>query len=224
MIERIAPSFLPCATHCRADGAKRPAAFAIARTGSQRGFISFILAAAFLFALIPAAMLVSGSQPDISYENFRASLAREVAIKQAFYGSSAQAISRACIAEKETQLASLSSGGSYLASEEKIKGAALDNAQAFEASLWQQGYDIVFWCGVYDDNSRKASSGRMFASKRAIAPEFASPLDSCKGSFEVNLKTGKFSLRSFGFSIYDRRQGIGKAAVFPDSYEVGFTC
>lgn len=228
MLGGIAPLFLPRALHSCANGAPCPAAPAARRAGSRRGFISFVLAAAFLFALIPAASVVSSSQPDYSYENFRAMLVGEVALKQAFYQSSAQAISIACLDEKMKQAEALAAGGYYTVSEGEIARKALANAESFESSLRQLGYDAVFWCGFSDEFSRKAASAEMMGQKRAIRPESASELSSdaalCKNSFMIDLNSNKFSASSLGFSIYGRGQGMGKAAVFPDSYEVGFTC
>lgn len=198
----------------------------------MKGFISFAVAAVFLFALLPAAALVSSQQPDLSFESNRAILVQEVAIKQAFYESSKQAAR-----DKYDSMLALrmkydasTNFAERTALEQRIQGeieAALAlNLQAIRNSFGSESYEVVFWCNRAEESARKEASKEMFLSGQAKSPLNANPLSvpQCAlKQFNVNLKEGKIHFNDLGFSIYDRNSKIGKAAIIPDSYEVDFT-
>ena len=193
----------------------------------RKGFITFMLAAVFLFFLIPAAALISSRQPDLSFEDFRATLTEEVAIKQAFYQSSKQAAEIACAEARAEEAAAFTAGAPQPEPAEiKIREAALANALDFESQLRAQGYDAVFWCGYSDETSRKMASDAMLFEKSSKPPAGAAPSGSCLQSFQVSLgKTGgRLLFKDLGFSLYDRHLGTAKAAVFPYEKGVDFDC
>lgn len=196
-------------------------------SSQRKGFISFMLAAVFLFSLIPAAMLVSSRQPDLSFEDFRATLVGEVAVKQAFYQSSKSAAETACLEARAEEAAAFAAGKPPPApAEQKIREAILANAAYFENHLRQQGYGISFWCGNSDENSRRSASAAMLAGKSAKPPPAAMPLGFCLQSFQVSLNgsTSAIFLNNLGFSLYDPKLGTAKAAAFPQERGVEFAC
>lgn len=176
------------------------------------GFMSFVLGAVFLLALVSSGALISGQLPDYSYEKYRSLLVSEVAIKQSYYYAVSEASSTALNASLATNAAP------QLA----IMAAALARSLQFESQLNLQGYDVVFWCGEVSEESRQLSSLQMADQKKALAPEGTKPLLACAGSFDANLLTRKVHFYDLGFSFYSTGSGFGKAAVLPSSYEVGF--
>lgn len=198
----------------------------------RQGFISFILAAVFLFSIIPAAALISGQQPDLSFEGFRALLAQEIAVKQAFYRSSESSSRAACAA-------AVAAG---VPPDEAIRAALLANAVRLQSDLQSEGYDAQFWCGAPDswaletlgikvpsqisEQMRKDASKEMMESGRAISPQGTLPVEFCLASFQSGLNGTKGSAQfaSLGFSLYDKKSGFGKAVVFPFQRGVEFGC
>ena len=200
---------------------------------SRKGFISFILAAVFLFALIPAAALVSSQKPDLSFENFRAIFAKEVALKQAFYQSSKTVATVACMEARAEEAAALSRGTflPYDHASKKIQSALSINANLFELELRAQGYDVSFWCGDSDEWTRTAASSEMNNLHAARLPKASvSVVDPpkgiafCSAPFTVDTAATTITFNKLGFSLYDRNLGMGKAVVFPGSYQVHFGC
>lgn len=191
-----------------------------ADANAKKGIISFAFASVFLIALISSAERVSLGKPDLSFEAFRAMQAKEIAIKSAFYQSSSAAAKAACIAaladEAEQSQPALSS--------QKIKEALFLNALAFESSLKSKGYDVLLWCGYSDEWSRANASSKMALEKKAAIPQDAAGIAFCLESFSPDLSEGKIAFHNLGFSFFDKSLQMGKAAVFPDSYEVEFDC
>ena len=204
--------------------------FAHGHSCRRKGFISFLLAAVFLFALIPAAALVSSRQPDISFENFRAALVEEAAIKQAFYRSSQAAAQAACAGADSEELAAIAGGPPPRESKyQKIQDALRANAVIFESELRAQGYDAQFWCGKPSASSRLDASRRMMESRRPATPAGASAANDMGSldplcNFQVDMVGKTISFGSFGFSFYDAGLGLGKAAELPYSKGVDFAC
>ncbi len=204
----------------------------LSSAGKRKGVISFILAAVFLLAIIPAAALVSKQEPDLSFESFRAMLVSEIAIKQAFYKSSSFAAEGACAI-------AISIG---VPPEPLISAGLLANAELLQSSLRAQGFETEFWCGAPDselqkllgssvpvpisEQMRRDASGRMMESGSVKSPDGTLPLEFCLMSFQPGLNgtTGTLHFNSFGFSLYDRKSGFGKAVVFPSQKGVEFVC
>lgn len=222
---------------------------ALRHSSRRKGFISFMLAAVFLFSLIPAAMLVSSRQPDLSFEDFRSTFVEEVAIKQAFYQSARQAAEDGC--RKANELEDIAAAAHQIPppKEPIIAQEIYDSAGRFRDGLAQklraQGYDFSLWCGGTDDSSRLAASEAMADGRRAAIPgnthEFGAAdsissikpkgipssaflLSFCDFGISLGGTNSRISIENTGFSFYNHNSGIGKAAVFPHTYEVTFTC
>jgi hypothetical protein len=178
-----------------------------------KGFLSFVLGATFLLALLSLAGTLSDSRADYSYENYHAAFVSEIAIKSSFYSAISQSARNAFAAAvaSETEPRTL------------IRAAIFEQAKYFESQLQPQGYMAVFWCGTPSEDERQQSSLEMRQQGRAIAPEGTLPLPECADSFDVDLLMKKIHISNIGFSYYSQSTGIGKAAVFPSSYEVDFS-
>lgn len=178
---------------------------------AKQGFLSFAVAAVFIFAMLSAAGMVSVS-PDYSYERYRASLVQEVAIKRAFYSAISESAASALAASSATGAAP------HAAIREAIFLRALD----FEQQLSGQGYSVLFWCGSASEHGRQAASMQMEAERLAIAPQGSLPLSGCTDSFGASALERKIHLSNVGFSVYFPQLRIAKAALFPADYEVEF--
>ncbi len=178
----------------------------------QKGFLSFVLGAIFLFAIVSSAAHLSNLQPDRSYEKYRSFFVSEIAIKQAFYSSISDAakdgLATASASETDPRAA--------------IRAAVAAQAGIFLAELSLQGYAVEFWCGNVPEAERQRASGEMARQKKAILPMGALPLAECENPFDANLLERKIRMNNLGFSIYLRESGIGKAAILPQSFEVEF--
>ncbi|MFA6490221.1 MAG: hypothetical protein WCT52_06135 [Candidatus Micrarchaeia archaeon] len=199
----------------------------------RKGFISFMLAAVFLFSLIPAAMLVSSRQPDLSFEDFRATLVGEVAIKQAFYQSARQAAEDGCRKANELEDIAAAAHNIPPPKEPIIIAEIYGSASRFEddlaAKLRAQGSDFSLWCGSADDYSRREASEKMAEVSGAVAPSGTNKFNPllpppCVFWVSLNRTNSRIIFENTGFSLYSRNTGIGKAAAFPHTYEVSFTC
>ncbi len=182
-----------------------------------KGFLSFVLGAVFLLALVSAGLLISASSPDYSYEGYRTALVSEVAIKNAYY----QAVSQAASSALNASLAA-SAAGAQNDPRAAIRAGVLAQTMSFESQLGQHGYDVAFWCGPAPEQARQQANRDMASQKKAVAPQGTRPAGACAESFEANLLSKKVHLYDMGFSIYHSESGIGQAAVFPPSYEVPF--
>ena len=178
----------------------------------MRGFLSFAVAAVFLFALLSAAGMAAGKSPDYSYERYRASLVYEVAIKRAFYSAISDSAAQALAA----------SGATGAPPHAAIKEAIFLRALDFERQLAAQGYPVLFWCGSVSEQGRQDASAQMEAERGAIGPQGSLPLSDCADSFGASALERKIHLSNLGFSVYFPPLRIARAALFPEDYEVGF--
>ena len=178
----------------------------------KKGFLSFVLAAVFLFAIVTAAARFSSMQPDSSYQKYQLAHLQELAIKKAFYDSTAAAAA-------EAYAAAIAAG---VPPKQAVEAAVSANAILFEAQLAAHGYDVSFWCGPTTIGSRQAASAAMAGQKRAFAPIATEPLAACEGAFQADVHSRKIRLSSVGFSHYSEESGIGYAAAFPPAKAVDF--
>ncbi len=177
----------------------------------RRGFLSFVLGATFLLALLSMAGTLSKGKEDRSYEKYRANFVSEIAIKNSFYSAISESARNSLALASEAEPRTV------------IRAAIFSKAEDFGSQLHSLGYDAVFWCGAPSEAQRQHSSLEMSGQKRAIAPEGALPLPECADSFDVNLLAKKIRVSGLGFSYYSGSTDIGKAALFPSSYEVDFS-
>ena len=200
----------------------------------MKGFLSFVLASVFLLAIVAAAMRISSVAPDHSYENYRYMQLQELAVKKAFYASTADA-AKAGLADA---IAANTANGCYETGigcvDEKgnVEKFAYENVPKFEHDLRQRGTDAVFWCGATDSDSLRAASEGMQngPDPHAIKPEGTSGISDpcCRQFFEAYMASMRLDLSSpnpgsnIGFSIYSQESGIGYAAVFPNKKGVSF--
>ena len=179
----------------------------------KQGFLTFVLAAVFLVAIVTAAARFSSMQPDSSYQKYQLLHLQELAIKKAFYDSTAAAAGKAYAAALAADAPP----------KQAVEAAVSANAILFEAQLAAQGYGVSFWCGPTTMGSRQAASAAMAAQKSASAPIATEPLAACEGAFQADVHSRSVRLSSVGFSHYSEESGIGYAAVFPPAKAVDFS-
>lgn len=178
----------------------------------KKGFLTFVLAAVFLLAIVTAAARFSSVQPDSSYKNYQLLHLQELAIKKAFYDSTAKAASDAYAA----------AAAAGIPPKQAVEAAVFANAIIFEGQLASLGYDVSFWCGPATTGSRQAASGDMAELKQPTLPAATLPIPACAGAFQADVHSRKIHLSPLGFSHYSEQSGMGYATVFPPSYEVDF--
>ena len=178
-----------------------------------RGFLSFVVASAFLLVLVSSAAKLSERAPDVEYEPIVAMHLQEKAISAAFSDALSDAAGKAWA----LSIASGNGGGAQAAA----KAAVYLSARDFEKQLREQGYDATFWCGKASEAALQGASARMAAEGSAIVPEGALPLSNpaCSEAFDANLLRKKVLLREVGFSLYSKEAGIGHALLLPEGFE-----
>lgn len=186
----------------------------------MKGFLAFALSAVFLLAIVAASARISDSKHSSSYQKYQMLHLQELAIKSAFYDSTASAA-------RGAYSAAVAAG---VPPRQAVEDAVAANAAAFEEGLRAQGYDVVFWCGQAGPEALQSASGQMAGEKRAAAPATAVPLAQphgapappCAQSFQADVLTMKIHISGLGFSSYSGQAGMGYATPFPSSNEVGF--
>ncbi|MEM4633532.1 MAG: hypothetical protein QW275_00050 [Candidatus Anstonellaceae archaeon] len=177
----------------------------------KKGFLSFIIASIFAFAIISSASLLQTAQKDTSYESYRAIFLEEVAIKRAFFAALSDAASKAHAKAAGT-----------LPTREEVRLQAYLRAIEFERQLQELGYDVVFWCGEISEEGQREASLHMQKEGSAAIPAGAFPIHLCEGSIDSSLAQRKLHFFALGFSYYSKQLGIGKAVRIPADYEVDF--
>jgi hypothetical protein len=178
----------------------------------KKGFLSVVLASVFLLAIAAGAARFSSMQPDSSYQKYQMVHLQELAIKRAFYDSTAKVAS-------DAYAAAVADG---MPPRQAVEAAVAANAILFEEPLSSLGYEVSFWCGPAGASSRQQASAGMAGQKRALPPAQTLPLAACAGAFQADVHFRKLHLASLGFSHYSQESGIGYATVLPPSYEVDF--
>ena len=181
--------------------------------GSQ-GFLSFLLAAVFLFALLSAASSFSSQKPSLQYEQLQAVHIQDIAMKNVFYSSIAGAAASA--------LASSQASGSE--PQNAVQFAVWHKAQDVQAGLIGAGYDTAMFCGQPSDSAMQDASARMRESHSAALPAGAIQITSisCVHAFGVDLMERKIHISGAGFCAYSSQLGMGFCGIFPPSFEVDF--
>ena len=192
-----------------------------------RGFLSFVVASAFLLVLVSSAVKLSHRAPDVSYQPLVAMHVQEQAIGAAFSDALSDAAGKALAVSQ-------ASGAEAPA---VVKAAVYLAALDFEAQLRGQGYDAVFWCGKPSEAALQDASARMAGSDgaqeagvvggqnangwRAVVPDGALPLSNpaCAGAFDANLLRKIVRANGVGFSLYSQGAGTGHAVLLPDGFE-----
>ncbi|MCX8194721.1 MAG: hypothetical protein N3G22_01260 [Candidatus Micrarchaeota archaeon] len=182
----------------------------------MKGFLSFVVAAVFLFSLVAASALVLKSQPRRSYEGYRAMLLEEVAIKRAYY-SAVEEAGREAAALAAARAAS----GEEVDVREEVRRAAFLQSIEFEAQLKEQGFEASFWCGSAGAEERKSASQEMAFRKAAVVPQGALPIWLCYESYDFDPSSASIFFRNLGFSFYSKEHSIGSVALLPSSFAVG---
>lgn len=203
----------------------------------KKGFLSFVLAAVFLFAIVTAAARFSSVQPDSSYQQYQMLHLQELAIKKAFYDSTAAAAAEAygdaLAADVPPKL--------YV--EGKVAQNTVEFASELESQIASGDYELIFWCrpvGVpsyLDISTRQKASKEMADNGHAVVPDAAAKLPPdaisffavCPLSLNANVKLdpkkpgiGHVDVTNLGFSVYSKKTGIGYAAAFPPAKGVDF--
>ena len=182
--------------------------------GKSHGFLSFLLAAVFLLAIVSAADSFRSQKPDLRYEGMQSAFIGQLAIKQAFYSSISNAASDALIASE-------SSGAEP---RNAVQFAIWHQAAAMQGDLAQAGYGTAFFCGQPSGSELQQAALRMQETGKAALPEGAIGISSisCVHSFDVDLLKRKIHIFGAGFCSYSWQQGFGYCGQFPSSYEVDF--
>lgn len=178
----------------------------------KKGFLSFALAALFLFSFLSAALIVSSAKPDYSYEEWRSFLVFEISAKRAFYSALKESAFQAWVA----------SLGGQTGAKKAVEDAAFDRAIEFERKMRDSNCEAIIWCGHPSDNERLSASEKMQSQGKAILPDGTTAIASCENPFQADLLRKKLHLSGIGISIYCQKTNIGKAAIFPSEYEVSF--
>lgn len=194
----------------------------------KQGFLAFVLASVFLFAIVTSAARFSSQQQDISYQKYQLTLLQGLAVKKAFYDSISQAATVAYAA------AVAADAPPKHPVEEAVAGRIAFFESELRSQLAPQGTDVVFWCGPSDVFSRQQASADMAkpGNQDAIPPAGTFPIPApapaflagCPHSIEAGVLSvpKKLHLSRLGFSIYSKKTGIGYAAIFPPDLEVDF--
>lgn len=184
--------------------------------GGKRGFLAFVLAAVFLFALVSAASFFSRGVPQQNNEHSRmlASRLQLVAIKQAAYSSFLEA----------ARIAEASALATKQETRSAIRAALIARAISLEAELQSLGYDASFWCGAPSEESLSSTIISMKSTASTIIPAGASQIASpqCAGTFDTDVPLRKIHINSLGFSLYSHSLGSAQIGEFPSSYEVDY--
>jgi len=186
----------------------------------KKGFLTFVLASVFLLAIVASAFRLSQVRQDNSYQKYQLAHLQELAIKSAFYQSTASAAKEAYAA----------AAAEKLPPKPAVEAAVAANAILFESELSaaaaEQGYEVSFWCGPpwpEDPFSRQRASEKMYNDRHASSPGIAVPVALCETSFSAEVfPEKKIHIRNLGFSSYSESLGFGYATVFPSAYPVGF--
>jgi len=176
-----------------------------------RGFLSFVVASAFLLVLVSSAVKLSERAPDVAYEPVVAMHLQEQAISAAFSDALSDAAGKALVVSQ-------ASGAEAPAA---VRAAVYLSALDFERQLREQGYDAAFWCGKASEAALQGASASMASEGKAIIPEGTRPISdaTCLASFDANLFRKKVLLREVGFSLYSKEAGMGHALLLPEGFE-----
>jgi hypothetical protein len=186
----------------------------LARRKKSRGFLSFLLSAVFMFALVSSAALLISQKPDYSYEQLQAAHIGQIAIKQAFYSSVSDAAASSFAVSQGTDADPRNA----------VRFAIWHRVQDVQNQLSSSGFDALFFCGEADDTAMQDAASEMQAHGAAMLPSGATPISSisCVHSLDVDLLKRKIHFFDVGFCAYSKQLGVGYCDIFPSSYEVDF--
>ena len=184
------------------------------QSANSQGFLSFLLASVFLFALVLSASSLNSQKPDLHYEQPQAMHIEGLAMKKAFYSSISNAAAAAFAASQ----------ASGAEPRNAMKFAIWHEAEAMQGKLAEAGYGTVFFCGQPSESAMQEASARMQESQKAGLPAGATSISSisCVHSFDVDLLERKIHVFGDGFCTYSKQLGMGYCGTFPVSYEVDF--
>ena len=178
-----------------------------------RGFLSFVVASAFLLVLVSSAAKLSGRAPDVSYQPVVSMHLQEQAIAAAFSDALSDAAGKSLAASQAL-------GSEAPAA---VKAAVYLAALDFEKRLRGQGYAVVFWCGKPSEAALQDASAKMQAERATLLPSGALLLSNpaCAEALDVNLLRMKVRAAGVGFSIYSKEAEMGHAVPLPEGFEGG---
>ena len=176
-----------------------------------RGFLSFVVASAFLLVLVSSAAKLSERAPDVSYQPIVAMHLQETAISAAFSDAMSDAAGKALVVSQ----------ASGVEAPAAVKAAVYLAALDFEKQLREQGYDAAFWCGKPSEAALQDASAGMTSDGNAVAPDGALLLSNpaCAEAFDVNLLRKKVRVTGVGFSIYSDEAEMGYAVLLLGGFE-----
>jgi hypothetical protein len=106
----------------------------------KQGFLAFVLSSVFLLAIVAAALQLSSAAQDNSYQKYRHMQLQELAVKKAFYDSTADAASKALIDARLKNAACRAATGSDCVHEKDfVEDAVFANVPNMEGDLKNNG-------------------------------------------------------------------------------------
>ena len=177
----------------------------------SQGFLSFLMSAVFLLALVSSAAMFSSQKPDYRYEQLQAAHLEQLAIKKAFYSSISDAAADAFIAAQVAAKVVPPATGAE--PRNAVQFAIWHRVQSVQDGLLETGYDAVFFCGQPDESAMQQASVRMQESRAAVLPAGTTQVSSisCVHSFDVDLLERKIHIFGDGFCAYSKQLGRATA-------------
>lgn len=181
--------------------------------GWKRGFLSFVLGALFLLAILSGAASFSQAKKGGSqHSSLLLSHLSQIAIKDSFYAALSDAAAASFAASPPPS------------ARPAVRAALYARALFVEHELAGQGYSVSFWCGEASDASLLEASSSMREKGGAALPQGASPLSSplCAAEFDADLQLRTLHIGALGFCHWQNGAGFGYCARFPSAYKVKF--